>query len=211
MNSTLKRSMLKAAVSGETEQRVKAAAASEYMTPSAWIRRVVIRALACQPRAPEPSAAEEYLPDARDRRLCVRINSEDSLLLKARAFARGMRPATYVSVLVRSHLRSLRPLPKDELLALKRAVSELGVLTRDLHCLVHALDQNGRADASPGQPDLQAVIRLCHILRRDTKALIQANVDSWEIGRPSTGQQHTANGSGQRATGFPRADLSEVS
>lgn len=211
MSSTLKRSILKAAVSGETEQRVKAAAAAEFLTPSAWIRRVVIRALACQPHTPEPSAVEESLPDLRDRRLYVRINSEDALLLKARAFARGMRPATYVSVLVRSHLRSLRPLPKDELLALKRAVSELGALTRDLHCLVHVLDQNGRADTMPGQLDLHAVVRLCQVLRSDTKALIQANVDSWEIGRPLTRQPVIGASRGQPTTCASLAELSEVS
>jgi hypothetical protein len=43
------------------------------------------------------------------------------------------------------------------------------------------LGQNARA---AGQPDLQAVVRLCQLLRSDTKALIRANVNSWEIGRP---------------------------
>jgi hypothetical protein len=48
------------------------------------------------------------------------------------------------------------------------------------------LGQDGRA-ATPGQPDLQAVVRLCQMLRSDTKALIRANVNSWEIGRPLSG------------------------
>jgi hypothetical protein len=98
---------------------------------------------------------------------------------RTRALARGMRPATYVSVLLRSHLRSLAPLPKDELLELRRAVSELGALTRDLHRIVHTLAQEGRAAAKGQQPDLQAVVRLCQALRSDTKTLIQANVNSW--------------------------------
>jgi len=113
----------------------------------------------------------------------VRFNPDDSLLLEARALARGMRPATYASVLIRSHLRSLAPLPNDELLVLKRAVSDLGALTRELQTIVHLLEQRGQA-GTPGQPDLQAVVRLCKILRSDTKALIRANVNSWEIGRP---------------------------
>jgi hypothetical protein len=87
-------------------------------------------------------------------------------------------------VLLRSHLRSLSPLPKDELLALGFAVSELGALTRELHRIAHVLSQEGRA-AAPEQPDLRAVARLCQVLRSDTKALIRANVNSWEIGRPS--------------------------
>ena len=60
---------------------------------------------------------------ARDSRLYVRLRHEDRLLLRERAAARGMAAATYVSVLVRSHLRNLAPLPKEELLALKRSVA----------------------------------------------------------------------------------------
>jgi hypothetical protein len=96
-----------------------------------------------------------------------------------------MRPATYVAVLLRSHLRSLTPLPKDELLALRCAVSELGALTRELHRIAHTLGQEGGAAASE-QPDLRAVARLCQVLRSETKALIRANVNSWELGRPLT-------------------------
>jgi hypothetical protein len=180
------RHKLTAAVSGDTQRRVKAAAAAELISASAWLRRVTIRALACQPSAPEHTASDELSADLRDRRLCVRVSPDDALLLKDRALARGMRPATYVSVLLRSHLRSLAPLPKDELLELRRAVSELGALTRDLHRIAHTLAQEGRA-AAKGQPDLQAVVRLCQALRSDTKALIQANVNSWEIGRPVNG------------------------
>jgi len=58
----------------------------------------------------------------------VRFREEDRLLLDARAEARGMRPATYVSVLTRSHLRHITPLPKDEFLALKRTIGELASL-----------------------------------------------------------------------------------
>ncbi len=55
----------------------------------------------------------------------IRLGADDQLLLPERAAARGMPPATYVSVLTRAHLRSLAPLPKEELLALKRALAEL--------------------------------------------------------------------------------------
>jgi hypothetical protein len=65
---------------------------------------------------------------------------------------------------------------------LKRAVSELGALTRDLHRIAYLLAQEGGC-AAPEQPDLRAVARLCQTVRSDTKALISANVTSWEIGR----------------------------
>lgn len=179
------RHFLHTTVTADTKRRIKAAADAELVTPSAWLRRVVIRALASRPQPPalERSGSEEQSAGPRERRLYVRISPEDSLLLEARALARGTRPATYVAVLVRSHLRSLSPLPKDELLALRSAVSELGALTRELHQIAHGLAQEGRA-AAPDQPDLPAVLRLCQALRSDTKALIRANVNSWELGRP---------------------------
>jgi hypothetical protein len=172
-----------ATVTAETKRGINAAAAAELITPTAWLRRVVIRALASQPRVLERSESDDVSADLRDRRLFVRISPEDSLLLKARALARGMRPATYLAVLLRSHLRSLSPLPKDELLALRCVVSELGALTRELHRIAHMLGQEGRA-AAPELPDLRDVARLCQVLRSNTKALIRANVNSWELGRP---------------------------
>ena len=174
-----KRYFLHTTVTADIKRRIKAAAAAEFVTPTAWLRRVAIRALPPQPLDLVRGEPEEG-PGDRENRLYVRLGSEDSLLLKTRALARGMRPATYISVLVRSHLRSLRPLPKDELLALRCAVSELAALTRELHRIAHVLGQDGQAD----QPDLPAVLRLCQALRSDTKALIRANVNSWEIGRP---------------------------
>jgi len=59
-------------------------------------------------------------------------------------------------------------------------LSELGALTRELHWIAHVLGQEGRAAASK-QPDLRAVVRLCQVLRSDTKALIRSNVNSWEL------------------------------
>ena len=175
------RHFVRATVTAQTKRLIKAAAAAELITPSAWLRRVAIRALGSQPRALDRSDSADLSTDPRDRRLYVRINPEDSLLLKARALARGMRPATYVAVLLRSHLRGLSPLPKDELLALRGAVFELGALARDLHRIAHMLGQERRASV-PEQPDIRAVARLCQALRTDTKALIRANVNSWEIG-----------------------------
>jgi hypothetical protein len=58
-----------------------------------------------------------------------------------------MPSATYVSVLVRSHLRGVAPLPKDELLALKRSIADLGVVVRYLQQILKAI-QVGEAPAT---------------------------------------------------------------
>jgi hypothetical protein len=103
------------------------------------------------------------------------------MLLRARAAARGMAPATYLSVLTRAHLRSLAPLPKEELLALKRSVSELGSMGRILNQIARVANQGDRV-AGPGREDLRAMLRICEALRDHVKGLIAANLKSWQRG-----------------------------
>jgi hypothetical protein len=76
--------------------------------------------------------------------MLVRLGIEDKLLLDARAEARGMRPATYVSVLLRSHFRKLTPLPKDEYLALNRSIGELASIGRNINQIAKASNEGGR-------------------------------------------------------------------
>lgn len=122
---------------------------------------------------------------ARDARLYVRLRVDDQRLLKERAATRSMAPATYVSVLVRAHLHDLAPLPKDELLALKRSVAELGAIGRNLNQMAKAANAGGRS--VPERDDLRAMLKVCEGLRDHVKALIKANVSSWETGDAKAG------------------------
>jgi len=92
-----------------------------------------------------------------------------------------MASATYASVLLRSHLRSLAPLPKDELGALKRAVSELGAIGRNLNQIARAANQGARVGGI-GQDEFRAILKICEALRGHTKSLIKANAASWSSG-----------------------------
>lgn len=92
-----------------------------------------------------------------------------------------MRGATYLSVLARSHLRSLPPLPKDELLTLKSTVAELGAIARNLNQIARALNRGERIGA-PGREDLRAMLKVCSALRDHVKALLRANLNSWSQG-----------------------------
>ena len=162
-------------VSLETKRRVGVAAALQLITPSVWLRRVIAAALGSKIAYAAGAPIEQSMELPRHR-LTVRIRRADASLLKAQALARGMKPSTYVSVLIRSHLRSLSPLPKRELLALRRTVSELGAITRNLRCIASAGDIPG------GQRDLLNTQRVCEVLRNDIKALIKANASSWDQG-----------------------------
>jgi hypothetical protein len=113
--------------------------------------------------------------------MLVRLRAEDKLLLDARAEARGMRPATYASVLLRAHLRRLTPLPKDELAVLKHAVAELGAVGRNLNQIARAANQ-GAGTAGFGREEFRAVLKICQALRDHTKGLVKANEASWKTG-----------------------------
>ena len=80
--------------------------------------------------------------------MLVRMRTEDRLLLDARAEARGIRPASYASVHLRSHLRKLTPLPKDELLALKRSIGKLASIGRNVNQIASAVNEGGKAPGS---------------------------------------------------------------
>jgi hypothetical protein len=121
----------------------------------------------------------------RDARLYVRLAPEDRILLSGKATARGMPSATYVSVLVRSHLRNLAPLPKEELLALKRSVAELGAIGRNLNQIARATNL-GAKPAGPGREDLKSMLRVAEGLRDHVKALLRANQISWKQGHAQT-------------------------
>jgi len=53
------------------------------------------------------------------------------------------RSATYLTILAPSHLRGVAPLPKEELLALKRSIAELAAIGRHLNQIARVLNQQG--------------------------------------------------------------------
>jgi hypothetical protein len=149
---------LKTRVTPETKVRVLNLARQQLLTEAAWLRHLVVRSLRESQGSPPLSvdasarlwdrvvARRDPPPEERGRasRLFVRLRREDHLLLSERAAARGMASATYASVLLRSHLRALAPLPKAELAALKHAVGELGAIGRNLNQITRAINQGGR-------------------------------------------------------------------
>jgi hypothetical protein len=128
---------------------------------------------------------EAFERESRNARVYVRLTPEDRKLLCARATARHMAAATYVSVLVRSHLRNLAPLPQEELLALKRTIAELGAVGRNLNQIARLLNQGGRA-VVPGREELRAMLRVGEALRDHVKHLLKANQTSCERGHAET-------------------------
>jgi hypothetical protein len=185
---------LKTRVTPETKARVLTITRAELLTEAVWLRRLVTRSLHALPAhlahlgemgdqpsgqlAPARGVSTKNQGQA--ARLYVRLRREDHLLLHERAAARSMASATYISVLVRSHLRTLVPLPKDELAALKRAIAELGAVGRNLNQVARVVYQGSRV-ADPGR-EFRAMLKICEALRDHTKDLIKANAASWASG-----------------------------
>jgi len=170
-------------VTPETKQRFGALAHLQGLSESALLKRLVV--LTLQSINVADLDTRPTRRRARDARLCVRLRPEDKRLLRERAAARSMAPATYVSVLVRAHLHELAPLPKEELLALKGSVAELGAIGRNLNQLAKAANVGSRI--APGRDDLRAMLKICEGLRDHVKSLIKANLSSWETGDDKAG------------------------
>ena len=171
---------LKTWVARDTKERFATLARHQGLSDSALLRRLVdlmLQTAGGGAAAPVPVTGRV----ARDLRLTVRLHPADQALLRERAAARGMPAATYVSVLTRAHLRALAPLPKEELLALKRTVSELGSIGRNLNQIAHAANRGERV-TGPNREELRMILKVCEGLRDHVRNLLAANLKSWEQG-----------------------------
>jgi hypothetical protein len=183
--------ILKTRVTPEVKSRVSEIAKAELLTEAVWLRRVIYRALERSGAPADGQGQERQLSSVsrgecikhrgRATRLYVRLRREDRLLLHERAMARGLASATYVSVLVRAHLRGLSPLPKDELVAMKHVIGELGAVGRNVNQIARAMNQGARV-SGPGREEFRAILKICEALRDHTKDLIKANTASWATG-----------------------------
>jgi hypothetical protein len=184
---------LKARVAPEIKLHVKAIVDRELISEATWLKRLVLREIrtrdaaqgggleSSRPEGIRRPSGEVRGPKGGGKPVLLRLRIEDKLLLDARAEARGMRPATYASVLLRSHMRKLTPLPKDEFLALKRSIALLASIGRNINQIAKAANQGGRIADSAGA-EFRAMLKIGVALRDNTKAVLKANETSWETG-----------------------------
>lgn len=189
--------VLKATVPSDIKVQAKALADREFLSEATWLKRLVMREVRasdganveqrdrCRVEGRRQADGERRRNGACGKPLFVRLRREDRLLLDARAEARGMKPATYASVLLRAHLRTLAPIPRDELLALKRSIGELAAIGRNINQIARAANDGGRLPSSVRE-EFRAMLKICEALRDNTKALLKANVTSWNTGYDET-------------------------
>jgi len=167
-------------VPSETKARVRQLAEREGITESTLVRQLlelVLRAAGLD----EPPTIESPEKVNRDARLNVRLEPEDSRLLKERAKARGIPSATYLSYLARSHLRGAAPLPRAEYTVLRQSVEQLAAIGRNLNQIARAINQGERPEM-PGRAEIAAMLKTAEATRQHFRALLEANERSWRTG-----------------------------
>ena len=176
--------LVRCRVSSETKTLLQSIATREHVTESAIVRQL-LETLVRTSATESPATGETDDTELRAERLSIRLLPDDRLLLRDRATARGMPSATYVAVLVRSHLRKLTPLPTEEVAALRRSIAELGAIGRNLNQIARTLSAGGRSDG-PGREHSVLMLKIAMGLRDHVRALVRANETSWERGYRET-------------------------
>jgi hypothetical protein len=168
----------------ETKSRFAALARNRDLSESALLKQLVEVALAGAGfDVDQPASLQE--PVLVRERLSVRLAAADDLLLRERARARAVPTSRYVTLLVRSHLRNIAPLPTSELEDLRRSVAEVGALGRNLNQIARAVNR-GEISSGPTRAELQGMLKTMTGLREKFKAVIAANQISWRIGHDPT-------------------------
>jgi predicted DNA binding CopG/RHH family protein len=173
-------SRITARVTSEMKERFRSVACCQGLSESTLLKRLVEAALLTAATV-RPQVPESIEPVALVGKISVRLRTDDLLLLRERAKARAMPTSTYVSLLIRSHLRSVTPLPTAELDLLKRSVAEISAIGRNLNQIAPTVNQ-GEGSNGASKTDLQALLRALNDMRVYIKSLINSNLESWRSG-----------------------------
>ena len=166
----------------DTKSKFGALAAAQGLTESALLALLVEKVLDTNKAIDVYPKADE-LCDARcaSDRLTLRLRPGDRALADARAASRRMKTASYLSMLVRTHVRGAPVMPPTELDQLKCATAHLAAVGRQLRAMTAA--HAAQPDAKAGAQDL--LVDVGHAVegvREAVAAVVRANLISWEAG-----------------------------
>lgn len=128
-------------------------------------------------------------------RLTIRLRPGDGIEVIRRATERGIKPATYVSALVRAHISANPPLPTAEVNALKTSIGVLAAIGTVL--------ANTTRDGIPTGPRCEVYREAIRRTRGEVAALEQRIVDltraALTLGRRTRDSTHVATALGGSA------------
>jgi hypothetical protein len=163
-------------VTAETKAALRAVAQRQHLSESMLLKQVIEMVLRTAGGDVQSGAREDSPP--RISRLYVRLSPSDQLMLRHRAAARHMASATYAATLMHAHLHSRAPLPTEELAILRRMISELSAIGRNLNQIAHVANRDGGVEGF-NRNLFQAFLKIGEALRDHVRQLIKTNARSW--------------------------------
>jgi hypothetical protein len=167
-------------VTAETKERFAAIARQQGLSQSVLLKRLIAATLLAADTT-SLNLDEPSKPLPASGKISVRLRPDDLLLLRDRAKARGMPSSTYVTFLLRGHLRSLPPLPTAEFSALRQSLMEVAAIGRNFNQMARALNA-GERSTGPDNTSLMNLLRVLDALRDHFRKSLDANSKSWEVG-----------------------------
>lgn len=166
--------------SNETKARFAALAAQQGLTESALLALLVDMVLAANTTFDPPELVHRTSDEgcANDR-LTLRLRPGDRALADAKAAARRMKTSSYLTMLVRTHVRGVPVMPPAELDELKSVAGHLAALGRQLRTASTGV-QGMRSTAS--QQLLADVGAAVEHVREAVAGVMHTNLISWEAG-----------------------------
>ncbi|MET3464136.1 MULTISPECIES: hypothetical protein [unclassified Variovorax] len=184
MTKTSRSSVIGTRVPAETRTRFAALAACHQLTEAGLLAQLVDEVL--RTNAPMFYASESTQTPrasgsdclARDR-ITLRLRAGDLALIAERAELRGMKPGSYLAMLIHNHVRSPMVLPPKELAQIKVTCAQLAALGRQFR--MFGLPNNVTPpQASEICDALSLARRVVEQAREATAAIVQRNLISWE-------------------------------
>jgi hypothetical protein len=171
-------------VASETKERFSRAAQFQGISESAHLKRFIEATVVATDGVIKERSAPE-VSGCKGGRVSVRLQADDLTMLRQRAAGRNLPATTYVSFLIRSHLRHVAPMPMAELTALKQSIAEVGAIGRNINQIARAMNRGETASALT-RAEIQALIRALTAHKDRMKAVIAANLASWKDGFEKT-------------------------
>ncbi|MDM0030391.1 hypothetical protein [Variovorax saccharolyticus] len=165
--------------SSDTKARFAALAARRGLTESALLALLIDEVLGSNSDDALPTSGRSTEAGCTTERVTLRLRPGDRALVDLRAAARRMKTASYLSMLVRSHVRAAPVMPPSELEALRCAAGLLAALLRQVR-VTETSGQPGRT-----QVDSELLIdvgRAVESVRDAVAAVVRTNLRSWETG-----------------------------
>jgi hypothetical protein len=163
----------------DTKARFAVLAGSQGLSESAFLASVIDLVLSQNGVVGPLGASRENGAEAtrsKDR-ITLRLRPGDRALADARASGRRMKTASYLSMLIRTHVRGAPVMPPVEIDELKVVAGYLSAMHRQLRVVGAAGGASPASDAL-----LTEVGRLVESVREFVAEVVRSNLISWEAG-----------------------------